>query len=163
MSLVRLRQVDALCVFVAAWLPLNPALSGLAVWITSHRAAAASADPGEASFVASWTGSAAAIAGFMAVASVGLGLLLVAAVHGRPIGGALRTPLTWCAVLFGWFMTRNNPISVDWGGDPDGLSAVWPFLPGWLGPVLAGHLACLSVAAVAVTALNLRRLLPVRE
>lgn len=148
--------------FVAAWLPLNPAISGVAVCIASHRATAASADPIEASFVADWAYSAATIAGFMAVASGGLSLLLVAAARGRLIAGVLRTPSTWCAVLFGWFMTRNNPISVDWGGDLDGLSAVRPYLPDWTGPVLAGHLACLSVAAVAMTALNFRSLLAAR-
>ena len=146
------RAFAALCVVVAAWLPLNPALGGVAVWITTRRALATSADP---AFVDNWSGPALAIAAFMAVASAVLGLLLIASVRVKPVSGALTAALAWFTVLFGWFMTRNNPLSVDWGGDPDGYQLVRPFHVGWLEPVLWGHLACLSAAALAVTVLRL--------
>ncbi|MCW6005191.1 hypothetical protein K1W54_11450 [Micromonospora sp. CPCC 205371] len=155
MPVARRPALDAVGVFLAAWLPLNPALGAVAVWLTSRRAYAAFPAADDWYFIENWSEPAAGILAFAGFLCVALSLLLVGAVRGKSISGALAVPIAWCAVLSGWVLTRTNPISINWGGDPDGYSLVRPYLAGWLEPALTVHLVVLAFAACAATALRL--------
>jgi hypothetical protein len=108
-------------------------------------------------FISNYDGPGRAVAGFFAFLNLILLAVLMPTARGlrtRRIGTFVRAVATSVlAVALAWFEYVFNPVSTNWGGDPDAWSMVKRHLAPWYGGVAVAWITLVTVTATAIAGL----------